>query len=80
MWGKGMATAICRELVRWAHASAGIIRVQASVLESNARSIGVLERCGFVREGLLRSYRIVRGSPGNFFMYSHVAKLPKETH
>lgn len=76
MWGKGMATAICRELVRWAHTSAGIIRVQASVLESNARSIRVLERCGFVREGLLRSYRIVRGSPGNFFMYSHVANFP----
>jgi ribosomal-protein-alanine N-acetyltransferase len=76
MWGKGIATATCRELVRWAHTSADIIRVQASVLESNARSIRVLERCDFVREGLLRSYRVVRGSPGNFFMYSHVANFP----
>ena len=76
MWGKGIATATCRELVRWAHTSADIIRVQASVLESNARSTRVLERCDFVREGLLRSYRFVRGSPGNFFMYSHVANFP----
>jgi [ribosomal protein S5]-alanine N-acetyltransferase len=73
MWGKGIATAACRELVGWAHACAGIARVQATVLESNARSARVLERCGFEREGLLRSYRIVRGSPGNFYMYSHVA-------
>ena len=73
MWGKGIATAVCRELVTWAHTCAGIVRVQASVLESNARSARVLERCGFEREGLLRSYRIVRGTPGNFFMYSHVA-------
>jgi [ribosomal protein S5]-alanine N-acetyltransferase len=73
VWGRGIATAVCRELVCWAHASADIIRVQASVLESNARSTRVLERCGFVREGLLRSYRMVRGRPGNFFMYSHLA-------
>jgi ribosomal-protein-alanine N-acetyltransferase len=73
MWGKGIATAVCRELVHWAHTCASVIRVQASVLESNARSAAVLERCGFEREGLLRSYRIVRGVPGNFIMYSHVA-------
>lgn len=79
MWGRGIATAICRELVRWAHASAGIVRVQASVLESNARSARVLERSGFVREGLLRSYRFVRGSPRNFFMYAHVTNLSATT-
>lgn len=73
MWGKGIATAVCRELAGWAHACAGIVRVQASVLDSNARSARVLERCGFEREGLLRCYRIVRGTPRNFFMYSHVA-------
>lgn len=74
MWGKGIATAVCRELVGWAHACASVIRVQASVLDSNVRSAAVLERCGFEREGLLRSYRIVRGTPRNFFMYSHVAR------
>ena len=28
---------------------------------------------GAAREGLLRSYRLVRGVPGNFYMYSHLA-------
>ena len=72
VWGKGIATCVCQSLVAWAHASVGLLRVQATVLESNARSAAVLERCGFLREGLLRSYRLVRGRPGNFYMYSHV--------
>ncbi|WP_425531288.1 GNAT family N-acetyltransferase [Metallibacterium scheffleri] len=64
---------MCSALVSWAHSAASIVRVQATVLESNARSIAVLERCGFAREGLLRSYRKVCGRHGNFYMYAHVA-------
>lgn len=73
MWGKGVATHVCTVLTGWAHSDAGVLRVQATTLESNERSARVLERCGYLREGLLRSYRLVRGEPGNFFMYSHVA-------
>ena len=72
-WSKGIASAVCSALVNWAHSAASIVRVQATVLESNARSVAVLERCGFQREGLLRSYRKVRGKHGNFYMYAHVA-------
>lgn len=79
VWGKGVATYICGLLTSWAHSHVGLVRVQASVLESNARSVRVLERSGFEREGLLRSFRMVRGRPGNFFMYSHVVPLPPVT-
>ena len=78
-WGKGIATSVCQALVAWAHTHVGLLRVQATALESNAPSIAVLERCGFLREGYLRSYRLVRGRPGNFFMYSHVVPLPAVT-
>lgn len=71
-WGKGIAAHLCGVMVRWAHSQVGLTRVQATVLSSNVRSIKVLERCGFAREGLLRSYRMVRGTPGDFWMYSHV--------
>ena len=73
IWGKGVASAVCDALTEWAHSAAGIVRVQATVLESNVRSMAVLHRCGFEREGLLRSYRKVRGKHGNFYMYAHVA-------
>lgn len=72
IWGKGVATAVGRELVTWAHTCANTIRVQATVLESNVRSARVLTRLGFSRKGILHSYRLVRGVPGNFYMYSHV--------
>ena len=71
-WGKGIATRVCSSLVSWAHSHVGLVRVQATVLESNIRSLKVLQRCGFEHEGILRSYRMVRGKPGNFHMYSHV--------
>ncbi len=73
MWHKGIATYLVEVLVRWAHSQAGIIRVQGTVLQTNARSEAVLRRCGFQDEGLLRSYRMVRGVPGDFRMYSHIS-------
>jgi [ribosomal protein S5]-alanine N-acetyltransferase len=70
--GMGIASAVCSALVTWAHSAASVARVQATVLESNIRSVAVLQRCGFQLEGLLRSCRMVRGKHGNFFMYAHV--------
>ncbi|MBV8037582.1 GNAT family protein [Roseateles sp.] len=71
-WGQGIASAMGRLLVDWAHGHVGLLRVQATALSSNTRSMRVLERCGFTREGLLRSYRLVRGRPGDFWMHAHV--------
>ena len=68
-----MATHLVELVVGWAHEHAGMARIQATVLESNARSISVLERCGFELEGLMKSFRMVRGKPGNFYMYAHVS-------
>jgi len=72
MWGRGIVTYLGAVMVAWAHEHAGVVRVQATVLEANIRSIRVLERVGFVREGLLRSYRHVRGAPADFYMYAHL--------
>ena len=72
VWGQGIASHAGQALTDWGHAHAGLVRVQATVLTSNTRSERVLERCGFAREGLLHSYRMVRGQPGDFWMYSHV--------
>jgi len=71
-WGKGIATTIASDVVTWAHEHAGVIRIQATVLQSNLKSLRLIERLGFEREGLLRSYRMVRGTPGDFWMAAHV--------
>ena len=72
-WGRGIATAICRTVTLWSYEALRLQRVQAIVLETNTRSERVLCKCGFEYEGLLRSYRRVRGVPGNFKMYSRLA-------
>lgn len=73
VWGQGIASAVCGAVVAWGHQHVRLLRIQATVLKSNTRSQRVLERCGFGREGLLRSYRMVRGNPGDFFIYAHLA-------
>ncbi len=59
-------------LTEWALRELGFARIQATVLDTNVASAGVLERCGFQREGLLRRYRLVRGEPRDFWMYARV--------
>lgn len=71
-WGKGIATAACAAATEWAFGELGWVRVQATVLKENMGSIKVLQRCGYELEGTLRSFRIVRGRPCDFQIYSRV--------
>ena len=71
-WSRGIATKALQAVVRWGFDYAGLNRVQAIVLPSNAASITVLDRCGFVKEGVLRQYRMVRGEPRDFLLYSRL--------
>ena len=50
----------------------GIIRVQATVITTNERSIKVLDRCGFQKEGCLRKYELVEGELKDYYMYARV--------
>lgn len=76
VWGQGVATSLVNAVADWGFQCLGFLRIQATVLESNERSIRVLERCAFGREGYLRSYRQVRGRSGNFWLYARIAELP----
>ena len=72
-WGRGIATKLCDAVTDWSYKAFGFLRVQATVLQTNLASERVLQKCGFSYEGLLRSYRLVRGHPGDFKMYSRLA-------
>ena len=73
VWGHGIARAACEALTSWAFEHVGLVRVQGTTLVTNLRSQRVLEACAFEREGLLRRYRLVRGTPGDFWMYSRLS-------
>jgi [ribosomal protein S5]-alanine N-acetyltransferase len=71
-WGKGIATAACRAATIWGFQVRGWHRIQATTVLPNIRSQRVLERCGYKREGLVRNFRLVRGQPTDYWLYSAI--------
>src|SRR5262249_51762674 len=53
--GRGAATAALRLLTEWAFGELGILRAELLISVENEASKRVAERCGYVREGVLRS-------------------------
>ena len=53
-WGRGIMTAAARAASEYAMTHFGLVRLEARVFEWNSRSMRVLEKCGFEREGVLR--------------------------
>lgn len=72
-WGKGAATASLALVRDFILNECGAMRIQAVVEPDNPASIRVLEKCGYVREGLLKKFcpHTTRG-PIDVFMYAIV--------
>jgi ribosomal-protein-alanine N-acetyltransferase len=68
-WGKGLMRQAVAAVLQWAYRQNLVNRVHAFVRVDNRRSQRLLERSGFVREGCLRSYRVCRGEPHDFYIY-----------
>lgn len=58
-WGKGYGTDAVRQVLKHAFGEMRLHRVELHVDEDNVRGIRCYEKCGFVREGLLREHRRV---------------------
>ncbi len=71
-WGQKIARSAVLALCDWGYRELKLNRIQATALETNLSSVKVLERAGFEREGYLRAFRMVRGKPGNFWMYAKI--------
>jgi len=59
--GRGVATALLRALTRWAFDAAAALRVVLLIDTENAASSRVAARCGYVREGVMRSVHLKQG-------------------
>ena len=53
-WGKGIASEAVRLIVKYGFEEVGIERIFAAAFEYNIGSMRVLEKNGFVKEGILR--------------------------
>ena len=64
-WGRDYGTEAIRQVLRYVFTALGLRRIALDADEDNARGIRFYEKCGFVREGLLRAHRLRRGQPVN---------------
>ena len=72
-WHKGLATASARSMVYHLQTTRAFARLEAPVFAWNPRSMRVLEKVGFVREGLLRRSVFKDGQLIDSVMYALVA-------
>lgn len=71
-WGRGVGTEVVGALSDFAFALPGVVRVYAPVLAHNTASMRVLEKNGFVREGILRASLLKGGRPVDQVLYARI--------
>jgi RimJ/RimL family protein N-acetyltransferase len=59
--GRGLGTRALRMFAEWTFETHAVDRLEVLVQPDNTRSLAMAERAGFVREGVLRAYKPVRG-------------------
>lgn len=75
-WGRGIMTAAVRAVTEYAFTSLELLRVFALPFTDNAASVRVLEKAGYVREGVLRSSAIKAGQVRDQYLYAAVRASP----
>ena len=68
--GRGVATASLRMISRWGIEVVRLKRIYLHIDPQNLASIKVAEKCGFVREGVLRSVYFKEGQRADTAVYS----------
>ncbi|XP_031490446.1 uncharacterized protein LOC116257641 [Nymphaea colorata] len=73
-WGKGIATEALKMVVSAIFCEfPEIQRIDAVIIDWNVGSQSVLEKAGFVKEGLLRKYGVKKGETVDVFVYGILA-------
>jgi len=70
-WGQGITTEVVKLMVDYAFQNFDLLRLQAGVYNSNPASMRVLEKVGFVKEGIARKAVFKRGE----FLDEHIYSL-----
>jgi len=71
--GQGYMLEAVRLVADYAFATLLLHRIEAACIPGNERSIRVLEKAGFQREGLLRSYLRINGAWQDHHLYALIA-------
>ena len=69
-WGKGIASEALNAVVRYGFQQFQLERIEALIEPENKSSQKLVEKQGFLREGLLRNYEFTCGKFDDLYMYS----------
>ncbi len=70
---RGHMSAAVRALLIYAFGALRLHRVEAACIPGNTPSIGLLEKCGFTREGYARRYLCINGVWHDHLLYARLA-------
>jgi [ribosomal protein S5]-alanine N-acetyltransferase len=69
-WGKGIAVEAVEAIINYGFEHMNFQRIEALIEPPNLSSQKLVEKLGFLREGLLRNYEFTRGKFDDLYMYS----------
>lgn len=69
-WNKGIMTSVVKKICEIGFKENNLTRIEAVVFQNNSASARVLEKNGFIKEGLLRKYLVKDGLALNVNLYS----------
>lgn len=75
--GQGVATTALRRISEWAFEELGLLRLQLLIKPSNAGSLRIAEKAGYVREGITRSLYFKEGERSDFVVFSLLPDDPR---
>ena len=73
---KGHMSAAVRALLTYSFGALRLHRVEAACIPTNKPSIGLLEKCGFTREGYARRYLCINGVWQDHLLYARLIDDP----
>ena len=71
-WGRGIATAALEALTEYAFQKHALRRISSVVMRPNAASARVLEKAGYVLEGIMRNGVVKQGTAYDLLLYAMV--------
>jgi [ribosomal protein S5]-alanine N-acetyltransferase len=69
-WGKGIAAEAVEAIISYGFEQMNFQRIEALIEPDNLPSQKLVEKLGFIREGLLRNYEFTCGKFDDLYMYS----------
>jgi ribosomal-protein-alanine N-acetyltransferase len=72
-WGYGIMQNAVKKVLTFLTGYCQVQRVQARVAKHNIRSSRLLEKVGFIQEGLMTNYAILHKQPTDYYIYGYVS-------